>query len=135
VSGGLSLATPPGGGTSYGSHSLALNVDGTSGGTNAGIQVQFCGGSLATGIFGALHAKVWFKPTDGGGAVSGPGYLYLSDDSSTIVGGGDTNTPANSWFDVSSNGVMGANVVSAELEISGISGHKGVLYFDNIYFD
>ncbi len=135
VSGGLSVATPPGGGTTYGQRSLALNVDGTTGGTNAGIKVEFCGGSLATGIFGVLHAMIWFKPTDGGGALAGPGYLYLYDNSTSIVGGDDTNTPANGWFEVHSHGVMGASVKHAELTVSGISGRKGVLYFDNIYFD
>ena len=47
----------------------------------------------------------------------------------------DVNCPANECFDVPSRAVMGANVKSVQLSIAGIDGHKGVLYFDNIYFD
>jgi hypothetical protein len=115
---------------------LAVDVDGTSGDTNATISLDFCaGGALATGIQGALHVMVWYKPTDGGTAPSGPGYTYISDGSGTTVSSTDYNTPASQWFDIPTFNVSGASIKHVDVTISGIDGHKGTLYFDNIHFD
>jgi hypothetical protein len=133
-SGGLYYAAPPGG-NGFGAHSLALNVD-ASAAVNASfitITVEFCpGGALATGIQGAFHAQVWFKPTDGKGGLGGPGYSYIDNGS---VSGPDVNCPPGAWFDVPSNNVSGTSIKMVELTIGGIEGHKGVLYFDNMYFE
>jgi hypothetical protein len=131
ASGALYLATPPGPGA--GVYSLALNVDGTA--LSAGlatISLDFCPGAApATGIQGAFHVMVWFKPTDGNGAVGGPGYTYLDNG----VAGPDINCPAGAWFDVPSNAVSGVSVKHVDVTIGGIEHHKGVLYFDNMHFD
>lgn len=135
ASGSLYRAAPPGGGAAYGSWSLAVNVDGTQGGGNVGITVDFCGSALATGIQGALHAMIWFKPTDGGGGLGGPGYTSLDDGNGSGIGGNDVNCPAGEWFDAPSRAVMGASMKTAYVTVGGIEGRKGVLYFDNIHFD
>lgn len=132
--GSLYITTAPGPGA--GTRSLALNIDGTTGDTNASISIDFCpGGALATGIFGVFHARVWFAPSDNKGGLAGPGYTYLNDGAGTSVGGNDVNCPAGEWFDVPSRDIEGVSVKRAEVSISGIEGHKGVLYFDNIHFD
>jgi len=128
-SGGLYLATPPD--SAGGTHSLALNVDGSVSGSFIKLTLQFCpGGALATGIQGKLHASVWFKATDGKGKIAGPGYTYLDG-----VSGPDVNTPEGQWFDAPTNAVAGTSVTKVDLSIGGINGHKGTLYFDNIYFE
>jgi hypothetical protein len=128
---------PPGGGAAFGSHSLALNIDGTGLSSGlAGISLDFCpGGALATGIQGALHVSVWFKPTDGNGAPGGPGFTYLNDGNGGFVGGDDTTCPAGVWFDVPSHTLSVASVKHVDVTIGGLENHVGVLYFDNIYFD
>jgi len=135
ASGAVFATTPPG--TGAGSHSLAVNIDGTK--ANASyvtLSVNLCPGSAAaTGIAGAFHVSVWFKPTDANGAPSGPGYTYLSNGSNTVVGGGDYNTPANTWFDIPSSYVMSVSVSRVDVSVGGLDGHKGVLYIDNAYFD
>jgi hypothetical protein len=134
ASGGLYLATPPGAGA--GAHSLALNIDGT--GTESSyikISLNLCpGNALATGIQGAFRASVWFKPTDGGGGVGGPGYATLQSGNSHI-GGIDSNCPAGQWFEVPTQPVAGVSVSHVDLSIGGLEGRKGVLYFDNLRFD
>jgi hypothetical protein len=114
-----------------------LNVDGTGlDYGNATISLDFCpGGALATGIQGKFHASSWFKPTDGNGAVGGPGYVSLNDGNGTGVGGSDTNCPAGVWFDVPSQALSGTSVKHVDVFVGGIENHKGVLYFDNMYFD
>jgi hypothetical protein len=134
ASGGLYLTTPPG--TGAGAHSLALNVDGTTGASIAQISLDFCpGGALATGIQGQLHVSVWFKPTDGNGSFGGPGDTSITDGNGTLVGVLDTACPAGVWFDVPSRSVLGVSVKHVEVAFSGLADRKGVLYFDNIYFD
>jgi hypothetical protein len=128
---GLYLVAPPG--TGGGSWSLAVDIDGSKG-SGAAIALQLCGGAPATGLFGQLHAKVWFKPSDGNGGLGGPGYTYLTG-TGVGVGGHDVNCPAGVWFDAPSQNIAGTNVTHAHVTIGGIAGHKGTLYFDNIYFD
>ena len=119
-----------------GAHSLALNIDGT--GTDSSyieISLNLCpGNALATGIQGAFRASIWFKPTDGGGGVGGPGYATLQSGNSSI-GGIDSNCPANQWFEVPTQPVAGVSVSHVDLSIGGLEGRKGVLYFDNLRFD
>lgn len=134
ATGSLRVEAPPGGGAAYGTRSLALNVDGTTGKGNAQISVDFCA-SQATGVQGAFHVMVWFKPTDGGGGLGGPGYTNLNDGYGNSVSGIDVNVPAGVWFDAPSRNVLGANVKHADVTIGGIEGRRGVLYFDNIRFD
>lgn len=135
ASGGLYYATPPG--AAAGAKSLALNVDGTAADAlYITISVDVCpGGALATGIQGAFHAQVWFKPSDGKGALGGPGYTYINDGNDGVVSGPDVNCPAGEWFDVPSHSVAGTSIKQIELSIAGINGHKGTLYFDNMYFE
>lgn len=129
ANGAVRVTTPPGPGA--GAYSLALTVDGTK--ANASfitISLDLCDGGFATGIQTAFHASVWFKPSDTNGKLAGPGYTYIDS-----VGGPDVNTPAGMWFDVPSNAVSGTSVKRIDLSIGGITNHKGVLYFDNMYFD
>jgi hypothetical protein len=51
------------------------------------------------------------------------------------VAGPDVACPAGAWFDVPSDAVAGTSVTKIDLSIGGISGHKGTLYFDNLYFE
>ena len=134
VVGGFSFPAPPGG-TGYGSRSAALTIDGTKG-DFAALRVNFCpSGAATSGLIGKLHVMVWYKPTSGG-APAGPGYLYLYDGVQHIGGGTDVNTPANQWFDVPTFNIDSDTPIKyAELRIAGLTGRKGVLYIDNIYFD
>jgi len=135
ASGALYLATPPG--TGAGAHSLAVNVDGTNVvGGHVTVRLDFCPGAApATGIQGAFHASIWFKPTDGNGNPSGPGYTYLSNGGAGVGGGADYNTPAGMWFQIQTDNAQGANVSHVDVSVDGLAGHKGVLYFDNMHFD
>ena len=127
---GLYLATPPGSGA--GSYSLALDVDGATGKEGTAIVIALCPGSAAaSGIYGKFHASVWWKPSDGKGKLGGPGYAYAT----PSVGGQDVNCPAGEWFDVPTQDIGGVNVTHIGVSIGGIEGHKGTLYFDNIYFE
>jgi hypothetical protein len=127
---GLYLAAPPGAGA--GSYSLALDVDGSTGKNGTTIVVDLCPGSAAaTGISGKFHASVWWKPSDSKGGLGGPGYAYLLPQG----GGTDVNCPAGVWFDVPTQPVAGANITNVGVSLGGIDGHKGTLYFDNIYFE
>ena len=127
---GLYLAAPPGAGA--GSYSLAVDVDGTTGKDGTTVLIELCPGSAAaTGISGKFHASVWWKPSDSNGALGGPGYAYWLPQG----GGSDVNCPAGAWFDVPTQSVAGANITHIVVSIGGISGHKGTLYFDNIYFE
>ena len=127
---GLYLAAPPGAGA--GSFSLAVDVDGSTGKDGTMVLVELCPGTAAaTGILGKFHASVWWKPSDSNGALGGPGYAYWLPQG----GGTDVNCPAGVWFDVPSQAVAGANITHVGVSIGGISGHKGTLYFDNIYFE
>jgi hypothetical protein len=132
ASGSLYLATPPGSGA--GTYSLAVKADGVTK-ANAdcvAISAKLCAaGAPATGLQGKFHISVWYTPTDGKGAPSGPAYMALQPSG----GGTDNNTPANTWFDVPSFDVAGANVTGATVYICGLTGHKGTLFFDNIYFE
>lgn len=127
--GGLFLATPPG--TGAGTWSLALKVNGTAGKTCVAIETTFCDGAPATGIYGKFHAFVWYKPEDANGGLSGPGFTYFAPEG----GGTDYNTPPNVWFDLPTFDVAGANVTGVAVNVCGIEGHKGTLYFDNFYFE
>ncbi len=127
--GGLSLATPPG--TGGGTRSLALKVNGTVGKNCVAIETTFCNGAPATGIQGKFHAFVWYKPDDANGGPSGPGFTYFDPEG----GGTDHNTPPNVWFDLPTFDVAGANVTGVGVNLCGIEGHKGTLYFDNFYFE
>jgi hypothetical protein len=130
---GLYLAAPPGAGA--GSWSLAVDVDGSNGKSGTTIALQLCPASApATGLDGKFHATVWWKPSDSNGQLGGPGYTYLSGPG-VNVGGQDTSCPANAWFDVPSQNIGGVNVTHIGVSIGGIEGHKGTLYFDNMYFE
>ena len=115
---------------------FALKIDGTRGGV-AGIRGYFCrDNGVATNISGMFHAMVWWEPSDGGSGLSGPGYTYIYDGSQVSVGGNDTNTPANQWFDLPSQLITTSDsLVYVDVNIAGIQDRKGTLYFDNIYFD
>jgi hypothetical protein len=127
---GLYFATPPGSGA--GSYSMALDVDGSNGKSGTTIAIALCpGGAAATGITGKFHVSVWWKPSDSNGGLGGPGYAYTLPQG----GGTDTNCPAGAWFDVPTQPVAGANITHLGVSIGGIDGHKGTLYFDNIYFE
>jgi len=127
---GLYFATPPGSGA--GSYSMALDVDGSNGKSGTTIAIALCpGGAAATGITGKFHVSVWWKPSDSNGGLGGPGYAYTLPQG----GGTDTNCPAGAWFDVPTQPVAGANITHLAVSIGGIDGHKGTLYFDNIYFE
>lgn len=130
----LRAATAPG--TGAGARSLAVDVDGT--GRDYGhvtIGLDFCGGAPATGLQGAFHASLWFQPTDSNGAPAGPAWTYLSNGSSGVGGGADYNTPANTWFQIQSDYANGANVSHVMVSVDGLGGHKGVLYFDNMFIN
>lgn len=134
MTGALFVAASPS--ANGGARSLAVNVDGTTGKGTAGIGVDFCSSGFANSIQGRFHMSVWFKPTDGGGGLGGPGWVYLNDGTSNVVvGGDDTNCPANQWFDLPTRTIAGTAVRRAELYVGGIEGRKGVLYFDNAYFE
>jgi hypothetical protein len=136
ATGGLYLATPPGGEAAYGKHSLALKVDGI---TNAKYSVtisrDFCPtGAPATGIQGAFHAMVRFQPDNNtpSGGLGGPADVELSGVGTAEI---DTNCPAGVWFDVASASLLGNSVSHVNVYVGGIDGHKGTLYFDNLHFD
>ena len=129
------VTTPPGSGA--GSRSLAVNVDASALAVGqVTVSVDFCpGGAQATGIQGAFHVSVWFKPSDSNGAPSGPGYAYLTNGNTVVNGGSDFNTPAGMWFELATAFAQGASVSHVDVTVGGLEGHKGVLYFDNAHFD
>lgn len=127
------LVAPPGAGA--GSFSLAVDVDGSNGKSGTTLAIQLCpGGAPATGLQGAFHATVYWKPSDSNGGLGGPGYTFLSGPG-VNVGGIDSNCPAGVWFDAPSQNVAGVSVTQIGVSIGGIEGHKGTLYFDNMHFE
>ena len=100
------------------------------------LTAKVCPSSVsASGIAGAFHGSIYFKPNDGLGDDGEPAFIYPNNNGQSVASGGDSNVFSNKWVTIASGSFGGAAFSEIQFNVGISAGRTGTLYFDNFYFD